>query len=261
MKKEVPLAITFISGFLLIIALFVPHPPFGNLEERFNDWYIIVAGFTLILGVDSLLAHHWRVIRRREPGTIHSIALILSFILTLIWAGYSGYKHGNPFDPASTFLRYFYTYVFVSLQATMFSLLAFFIASAAYRAFRARTLDATLLLVTAALVMLGNVPKGNLAIPPAIVITGLLLAYHFFREGVTNVELTTRVIYFGAAIIVILLLYPISNFLYHNIPQVKDWIMNVPHLGAKRGILIGIALGAVAISIRIILGIERTYLR
>lgn len=261
MKKEVPLAITFISGFLLIIALFVPHAPFGNLEERFNDWYIIVAGFTLILGVDSLLAHHWRVIRRREPGTVHSIALILSFILTLIWAGYSGYKHGNPFDPASTFLRYFYTYIFVSLQATMFSLLAFFIASAAYRAFRARTLDATLLLVTAALVMLGNVPNGNLAIPPVIVITGLLLAYHFFKEGTTTVELSTRVIYFGMAVLVILLLYPISNFLFQKIPLVKDWIMNVPHLGAKRGILIGVALGAVAISIRIILGIERTYLR
>ncbi len=261
MKKEVPLAITFISGFLLIVALFVPHWPFGDLEQRFNDWYIIVAGFTLILGVDSLLAHHWKIIRRRQPGAFHSLALILSFFLTLIWGVWDGVKYGNPFDPASTFLRYFYTYVFVSLQATMFSLLAFFIASAAYRAFRARTSTATLLLVAAALVMLGNVPKGYYAIPPVVVLTGALLAFHFFREGQETAETSMRLLNWGIAIAILILIYPVTQFLYHNLPAVKDWIMNVPHLGAKRGILIGVALGAVAISLRIILGIERTYLR
>jgi hypothetical protein len=105
---------------------------------------------------------------------------------------------------------YLYTYSIVPLQATMFALLAFFIASASYRAFRARNLVATLLLVSAVIVMLGRVP-------------------------------------IGAAI---------SSFF----PAAQEWIMDWPQLAAKRGIQIGAALGAVSMALRIILGIERSYL-
>ncbi len=92
----------------------------------------------------------------------------------------------------------------------MFSLLAFFIASAAYRAFRARTLEATLLLVTAAIVMLGRVPVGA--------------------------------------------------EIWSKLPVMQDWVMAIPQMAAKRGIFIGVAMGTIAMSLRVILGLERTYL-
>ena len=97
------------------------------------------------------------------------------------------------------------------MDATMFSLLAFFIASAAYRAFRARTFEATLLLVTAVIVMLGNVPIGD-------------------------------IIWADTA------------------SDARQWILDNPNLSARRGIILGISLGAISQSIRIILGIERSYL-
>ncbi len=261
MKKEVPLFITFITGILLVIALFVPHKPFGQLQSTFNDWLIIVGGFTMILGLDSLLLHHWEKIRRRKEGWISSLALILSFCITLIWGFGEGiFFHRNPFSPSATFLRYFYTYVFVPLQATMFSLLAFFIASAAYRAFRAKDPNATLLLSAAALVMLGRVPGGNNIAPYVFGIVFLLAAYYFASEGAATMG-PTRYIYYGLAITSLILIYPAGLILLHYLNGIADWIMNIPQMAAKRGIWIGISLGGIAMSLRIILGIERTYLQ
>lgn len=76
------------------------------------------------------------------------------------------------FVPDSSFGVYFYTkeglsnplfknffeFILIPIQATMFALLAFFIASAAYRAFRARNVLSSLLLFAALIVMLRFMP-------------------------------------------------------------------------------------------------------
>lgn len=58
LKRTVPLVIVFLTAVVLIVAFFIPHQPFGDLETRFLNWYAIVAGFTLLLGLDSLTKHH-----------------------------------------------------------------------------------------------------------------------------------------------------------------------------------------------------------
>ena len=104
----------------------------------------------------------------------------------------------------------------------MFSLLAFFIASAAYRAFRARTLDATLLLLAGIVLMIANAPFGN------ILWDTTLGRLSFLPEGFPTI--------------------------------LGDWILIVPGMAAKRAILIGLALGAIAQSLRILLGLDRAWL-
>ena len=209
MKRTVPLIITFLTAFVLVVSFFVPHEPFGELEQRMLVWFAIVSGFTMLLGVDSLFRSHLRKVVRGYEGRWHSLALLISLVVTLA-VGIVGFaKFGSPFHMQSPFM-FVYTYAIVPLQGTMFALLAFYIASASYRAFRARNTVATLLLVSAVIVMLGRVP-------------------------------------IGAAI---------SQFF----PVAQEWIMDIPQLAAKRGIQIGAALGAVSMSLRIMLGIERSYL-
>ena len=104
---------------------------------------------------------------------------------------------------------WFYDHVFFPCNATMFALLAFFIASAAFRAFRARNTEAALLL--------------------------------------------------GAAIIVLLGRAPIGRLISDRLPEITNWIIDVPNNAGRRAILIGAALGAIVTGLRVLLGMERQH--
>jgi hypothetical protein len=43
------------------------------------------------------------------------------------------------------------------------------------------------------------------------------------------------------------------------LPDLKDWILDVPAMAGVRGILLGVALGALLTGIRLLLGVERPY--
>jgi len=43
------------------------------------------------------------------------------------------------------------------------------------------------------------------------------------------------------------------------LPELRDWILDVPALAGMRGILLGVALGTVLAGIRLLLGVERPY--
>ena len=45
-----------------------------------------------------------------------------------------------------------------------------------------------------------------------------------------------------------------------EIPNIANWLMAWPNTAGQRAIMIGVALGIIATSIRIIIGLERTYL-
>ncbi|MBI3077511.1 MAG: hypothetical protein HYY85_11115 [Deltaproteobacteria bacterium] len=203
-RRQLPLLITLVLGTAAAMQYYVPHPLSERLLSEVSVWLQIILGFAMILGLVSLGHVHYRKIREQAAGWGYSLVVFVSMALTVaVGVASGGREQGTPFG-------WIYSYMLVPLNATMFSILAFFVASAAYRAFRARTLQATVLLVAAAIVMLGRVPLGEYLVGWA-----------------------------GAA---------------------SDWILNVLNTGARRGIIIGISLGIIATSIKIIVGIERSYL-
>ncbi|MGD8922124.1 MAG: hypothetical protein PVH24_02665 [Candidatus Zixiibacteriota bacterium] len=220
MKRGVPLFITFFVGFLLILAVF--FPPTETLGEDFTLFFDIIAVFAFFLGGGNLLRVHITKLARKGKDWPFSIVTLAAFALMLA-AGL--FKIGNPGGIAASvtaegsLFQIIYVNVFVPLGSTMYALLAFFVASASYRAFRAKNLEATILLIAAFIILLGRTPFGTLVtswIPPSWSVL--------------------------------------------QIPNLAIWIMNSPNLAGQRAIMIGIGLGVVAMSLRLILGIERTYL-
>lgn len=214
MRLQVPLLITFLAGVFMAVQFFVPHDLGVTVYTELLNWGRIIGAFALVLGIHSLLRTHMEKIRRRRHDWPYSVAAIGSFVLMVVIGIGFGSGSGTTFD-------WIFRHVQVPLDATMFSLLAFFIASAAFRTFRARSTEATLLLVAAIVVMLGRVPGS------------LLVVF-----GETSV----------------------GQWLHVNMPDVSEWIMNFPTVAAKRGIIFGVALGSIATALRIMLGIERSHL-
>jgi len=123
------------------------------------------------------------------------------------------------YNAAGSPFWWIYEYMFKPLTATMFALLAFYVASAAFRAFRAKNVEAALLLGTAFVVLLGRTAAGT-------VLTGWLPDW----LGWLRVE------------------------------ELTVLIMTIFNTAGTRAIMIGIALGIVATSLKIILGMDRSYL-
>jgi hypothetical protein len=203
MKKEIPLLIAFLLGTWMILENFLSGFSWvGPMKESITNGGIVIMAFTYVLGIYSIVSVNVARIRRGQD-VVPKVALLAALALMVALGFWRGHEEGTPFN-------WLYLNLYVPLQATMFSLLAFYIASAAFRAFRARSLEATLLLVCAILVMVGRIPVGEK--------------------------------------------------LWSAFPQVSDWIMNIPNLAGKRAIMIGAALGAISTGLRVILGLERSYL-
>lgn len=217
-KRKLPVLLAFMVGVGLWAQFYVPTRWSQDALETFTtSWAVILTSAALILGILSALHHHWTKIRLRKPGFAYSIIMICCFSVMVIvgqfsikWPGFSetGIKSGSFFD-------WIFLNIFVPLEATMFSLLAFFIASAAFRAFRARSFEATALLIAGCVVMLGRVYLGEVI-------------------GIPGTD--------------------------YNLTNLSGWILNNPNAAAQRGILLGVLLSMFAISMRIIFGIERTYM-
>jgi len=204
MRRSLPLLRVGAFGFAMLIQYFTPLPLARAMYGRVLEWMQVIFAAGLVLGGMNYAQTHLRKVSRGGSGDRLYSALAISALGLMLAAGFvGGIERGSLF-------AWLFNNVQVPLQQTVFSLLAFFVASAAFRGFRARSVEAGLLLGVALLVMIGRIPVGEMM-------------------GV-------------------------------GLPEAARWLVDVPAVAAKRGILIGIGLGSVAVALRVMLGIERAWL-
>ncbi len=203
MKRTLPLAVCLFMGIIMIIQFFIVHPASQEFSSTIYKWVIVLMAFALVLAIGNLIRYHSQKIKTKKEGWYYSYVTLVSMMIMAIIGLFWGIDQDSLYQKI-------YLYIFAPLSASMFALLAYYMASAAYRAFKARSLEATLLLIAAFIVMIGFMPFGQ--------------------------------------------------YIHRNFPAFAEWVMQVPNMASQRGILLGVAFGAIATALKIILGIERSWL-
>ncbi|MCX6827431.1 MAG: hypothetical protein NTV06_09265 [candidate division Zixibacteria bacterium] len=220
MKRQIPIIITLVVGSVLILSVF--FPPAERLGENFSIYFDIIAVFAFFLGGGNLVRIHGNKIYKKQKDWRFSTVTLAGFLLMLAAGLFKIWNAGGitaDVAASGSLFQQLYYWIFYPLGSTMYALLAFYVASASYRAFRAKNREATILLVAAFIILLGRTPLGVYA-------TGWIP----------------------------------DSFSILQIPNLAIWIMSSPNLAGQRAIMIGIALGVISMSLRLILGVERTYL-
>jgi hypothetical protein len=211
-KRYIPLAITFVMGIIMVIATYFLAE---GTPERYATTLLtgsvdVLVGTAGIIGLVVLLRHHGLNVSRRGRFWKYSIITITGVVLYLIVMLYAIATTEQHLVLSQEFFSWIYNELYAHMDATIFSLLAFFIASAAYRAFRLRSVEASILLIVGSLMLLGKAPIG------------------------------------GA--------------IWEGFPTIATWLMEVPNTAGNRAIMIGVAIGAISLAIRQLIGVERGYL-
>ncbi|HHY11896.1 MAG TPA: hypothetical protein GX529_04620 [Firmicutes bacterium] len=198
-KKTLPTIIAFVCGVTVVIAYFFNIPFIQARAQDILKWQSVIAVFALGLGAVNIIRIHVNNVQRSQNRNLYSLALLLTFAITILVGVFAGQN--------SDAYKFIFDYINVPTGSAIFSLLAFYIGTAAYRAFRAKNAEAAILLLTGCIVMLGRVPLGAKILPVSV---------------------------------------PLTN-----------WIMSVLNVGGQRGVMIAGAIGFIAVSLRIIVGLER----
>ncbi len=229
LQRTIPIAILCLSGVIMIVAYFVSFAV--SWSETVNVWFNILSAVAFVLGAGNLLAVNLEKISSRRPGWAYAAITLVSFFFMLV---VGLLKLGAVPDPKNPLIHFagdyetsaspygwMYEYVFSPLTSTMFGLLAFYVASAAFRAFRAKNVESILLLGTAFIILIAQTAAG------------------MFLTGWIPQD---------------------SVFAVLRFDSLKVGITEHIQTAGMRAITIGIALGVAATSLRLILGIDKSYL-
>lgn len=248
-RRPIVAGVTFIAGLYYVLTWLYPAPiarADGELPrhaaEGFAFWLSdaqdvvtqfanIISAFLIGLGLYSLLRIHIRRFLKMQKDWGYSAVLLFCMVLFLVfgywdWLGRQGDKGADMAVGRASwgFPQYANDLLFDGLlqqmEAAMFSVVAFYILSAAYRAFRARSAEATILLLTALIVMVSFMGVVTYLWDKSFIVSSL---------G-PNAKLT----------------------------EISGWITANLQTPAIRGIDFGVGVGLLAMGLRIWLSLEKT---
>lgn len=156
MRKSFGAVVGFVCGILMLLDYYLKVPLFKTMAQEVRTWAVIISAFALGLGAINLIKVHSAKLQKGPQG-IFSAVLLAGFAIIVL----TGLTSGT----SSKSYMFLFSNVVTACGTTMYAMLAFYLASASFRAFRARNMEAAILLVAAVILMLGRVPIGEVISP------------------------------------------------------------------------------------------------
>lgn len=258
-RRPIVWTFTFLAGAFFVLKYLWPEPidkqdgqiPEGTVEVvgfLIHDATGMVTGFAQILttfllglGIFSLVRIHANKLRKMQKDWVFSLILLLSLVLMLI-VGYVDWfqrefrdpdrlladpANWGPWNKVGDLL---FDGLIQQMDAAMFSMIAFFILSAAYRAFRIKSIEATVMMASALVLLFSLMGAADF-------VWGLGIDA-VIRDSSGNVD-------------------P-EHFLNNlRLSEVAGWVKTYAQVPSIRALDFGVFLGALAMGIRIWLGLEK----
>jgi hypothetical protein len=138
-----------------------PHSTYLTVASvKISNVFIVIGAMALGLGLVGLVQLHGGKLIKHDKDAMYSlsffIAMVFSFVLTAGWMNAKETTVGNRLYLAM------FNGLLVSFGTSSMGLLTFYLASASYRSFKLKNAEAGLMMAAAVLVMLGQVPFGQL---------------------------------------------------------------------------------------------------
>ena len=261
-KRQLAIILMILIGFVTLAGHFINNDSLREFVDKdATQWYMIIAGFAAFLGCLNLFQLHLRKVAYKKDNWQYSILTLLGFFIMIVFGFFingSDAELGPHLKSTESYFYWIYDYIYLPLASTMFALLAFFVASASYRAFRIRNFEASLLLFAGVLVMIGAVPFG-LLIPDWFFAFLFLFTIFAFLAPLFKDKKQFYIVLASSAFFLLALVL-ILDFSFLNAKSIMAWIIAYPTVAGKKAIMIGIALGIVATSLRIIFGRDKSFL-
>jgi hypothetical protein len=152
-RRDIPVVIASILGTWIIAEYFFDIAILKDVGSQLKVWGVVIYSISFFLGLINVTLTHAKHVQRRTPGQWYFSA----YTLVLMWGMFL-------IGIAITSKGYAYSWIFNNMympsRMTSYALTGFFIFSAGYRAFKAQTKEATIMLICGILVMLSNAPVG-----------------------------------------------------------------------------------------------------
>jgi hypothetical protein len=157
LRREAVFAVSIFVATMMILNFFLDIPIIKTIAQELTIWALIIQLIAVGIGAVNMMRSHYRIISRRDPGRWYFSAYLIALFVIMTLLGIPGLFSGTE----NTLYSWLFNELYVSLGTTLYAITGFYIFSAGYRAFRARTIDAALMLLSGIIMMLSNAPIGE----------------------------------------------------------------------------------------------------